>query len=160
MDPRSARTRCPDEPVPGEADLTARLTTAISRISRRIRVVSFSMTSGALSALATIDRSGPLRPAELADVERVTRPSITRIVAALESRGFISRTDDPGDGRAFVVSITPSGHEALARARAERAQDIAALMEGLTTDEVATIRQALPALEKIALSAATGAERH
>lgn len=160
MGPECAPTQGPDDPsAPPDEDFTSRFTTAISRISRRIRGTSFTMTYGALSALATIDRSGPLRPAELADIERVTRPSITRIVAALESRGYISRTDDPDDGRAFVVAITSSGRTALKQARTERAGDIACLMEGLTDPQLEALHQALPALERIARNASTGTER-
>ncbi|AXE38174.1 MarR family winged helix-turn-helix transcriptional regulator [Acidipropionibacterium virtanenii] len=146
-------------PATTEEELTSRLTTAISRISRRIRVRSFNMTYGALSALATIDRSGPLRPADLAAAERVTRPTITRIVAELESHGFITRTDDPDDGRAFLVSVTAAGIIALKKARAERAKDVTDLMEGLTEAEIDTVHHALPALEKIALHVSTGADR-
>ena len=118
MGPECAPTQGPDDPsAPPDEDFTSRFTTAISRISRRIRVTSFTMTYGALSALATIDRSGPLRPAELADIERVTRPSITRIVAALESRGYISRTDDPTTaGPSSWPSPPPAGRRSSRRA--------------------------------------------
>lgn len=135
-----------------EAELTTRLTTAISRISRRIRVRSRTMSYGLLSALATINRIGPLRPGDLAIAERVTRPTVTRMVAALESKGFITRDDDPDDGRAFVISVTPAGAKALKEARAERAEDLTDLMDGLTPTEIDSVYHALPALEKIALT--------
>ena len=62
-----------------------------------------------MSALATIQREGPLRPGDLSRIEVVTKPTMTRILTELEQRGFIAREADPRDGRAFMVSATDEG---------------------------------------------------
>ncbi len=53
----------------------------------------------------------PRTPGELADIERVSAPSMTRTVAALVQRGLVERTADPSDGRQVILSLPtrPSG---------------------------------------------------
>lgn len=129
------------------ADAAARLAVAIGRLNRRIRPAADGLSLGLLSALATTVRQGPLRPSELARVEGIAAPTATRVVADLETRGFIQRSSDPADGRAFFVSATPAGEAAVMTARAERAVRISALLETLDADQRASILAALDALE-------------
>ena len=75
---------------------------------------------------------------------------VMRTVSELEARGFVQRSPDPADGRAFFISATPAGEEAVLHARAERAQRISALLEELDGDGRAAILQGLDALEVIA----------
>src|SRR5215212_3076844 len=73
-------------------DLAVRLRLAITRTSRRLRQESGSgLSPTATAALATVDRHGPLTPSELAQRERVQRPTITRLVARLEEMGLLER---------------------------------------------------------------------
>ena len=66
-------------------DLAIRLRLAITRTSRRLRQEAGTGLSPTLtSALATVDRHGPLTPSELAQRERVRRPTVTRLAARLE----------------------------------------------------------------------------
>jgi DNA-binding MarR family transcriptional regulator len=127
----------------------ARLAIAIGRINRRIRSSEDGMTHGQLSVLSTVVRRGPLRPGDIARREHLAPPSVTRLVADLESRGLVRRESDPLDGRSFFVLGTPQGEDAVMRARAERAERIGALMESLDDDELASVVAALDALERI-----------
>lgn len=99
-------------------------------------------------SVATVAKRGPLRLAELAQLEQVSAPSMTRTVSELEARGLVERSVDPDDGRAFQVEVTPAGLEAILRARAARAQVIAEMLSGLDAADVASIEAALPALER------------
>jgi DNA-binding MarR family transcriptional regulator len=128
----------------------ARLAMAIGRINRRIRPSADGLTHGQLSALSTIVRRGPLRPGEIARLETVAPPTVTRLVAGLERLGLVERVPDPADGRSFWVHGTPRGEQAVLRARAERADRIEALMESLDGTQRAAIVNALDALERIA----------
>lgn len=67
------------------------------------------LTLTQLSALVTIWRDGPLSAGDLASREGVKPPSATRVLAALESQGLISRSADPADGRQVTVTVTPEG---------------------------------------------------
>jgi DNA-binding MarR family transcriptional regulator len=130
-------------------DVPARLAFATGRLNRRLRSAGGSLSHGLLSALATVNKHGPLRLAELAQLETVSPPSTTRLVAELEAQGFVTRETDPADGRAVLISITAAGVETIAEARAARAVMVAELFERLEPHEVAAITTALPALEKM-----------
>lgn len=130
-------------------DVPARLAFATGRLNRRLRSAGGGLSHGLLSALATVRSQGPLRLAELAQLESVSAPSTTRLVADLEGKGLVTRAADPADGRAILISITDTGIETIAAARAARAAMIAELFENLDADEVAAITAALPALEKM-----------
>jgi DNA-binding MarR family transcriptional regulator len=99
-------------------------------------------------SLATVAKHGPLRLAELARLEQVSAPSMTRTVTELAARGLVSRGVDPDDGRAIQVAVTPSGLHAILRARAARADLIAEMLNGLEPKDLELIESALPALEK------------
>ncbi|HET9199192.1 MAG TPA: MarR family transcriptional regulator, partial [Solirubrobacterales bacterium] len=85
------------------AERAAHLRTAIVRTARRLRQEAAAETSGltptSVAALATIERHGPLTPSEIAAIERVKRPTITRTLGCLEREGLIDRAPDPADGR-------------------------------------------------------------
>ena len=59
-----------------------------------------------VAALATIERHGPLSPSELAERERIKRPTATRILRHLEEAGLVERVRDPEDGR----GVDPERH--------------------------------------------------
>src|SRR3954465_3155941 len=80
--------------------LAAQLRLAVVRTARRLRRGAGTDLSPTLtSALATVERHGPLTPSELAAREGVRRPTATRIVAKLEAQGLVERSGDPHDGR-------------------------------------------------------------
>lgn len=144
-----------DESAVSEQDeeLAGRLALAVGRLNRRMRSAAGGLSHGQLSALSTIVRRGPLRPSEIAAIEIVAAPTITRVVSDLEARGLVQRTADPADGRSFFVSGTPAGVELLMAARSDRARAAAAILAELTPDEATALRAALPALERVALVA-------
>jgi DNA-binding MarR family transcriptional regulator len=131
-------------------EVAARLAGAVGRINRRARTDSASLGYGIISALATIQAHGPLRPGDLSRIEVVTKPTMTRILTELEQRGFIAREADPTDGRAFMVSATDAGIAAVEEARSRRTGLVAELIEELPADDVAAIARALDALERVA----------
>ncbi|WP_144714890.1 MarR family winged helix-turn-helix transcriptional regulator [Curtobacterium pusillum] len=135
---------------PDRTEIAARLAAAVGRINRRARTDSASLGYGLVSALATIQREGPLRPGDVSRIEVVTKPTTTRILTELEQRGFIEREADPRDGRAFMVSATPEGIAAVERARSDRTGIVAELIAELPEDDVAAIAAALGALERVA----------
>ncbi|MBF4602605.1 MarR family winged helix-turn-helix transcriptional regulator [Curtobacterium sp. VKM Ac-2884] len=131
-------------------EVAARLAAAVGRINRRARTDSASLGYGIVSALATIQREGPLRPGDLSRIEVVTKPTMTRILTELEQRGFIEREADPRDGRAFMVSATAEGIAAVERARSDRTGIVAELIAELGESDVTAIAGALDALERVA----------
>ena len=81
------------------------------RLNRRLRGqrADTSVTLTQLAALSTLKGHGALTPGELAAHEKVTPPSMTRVLAALEERGLVSRRPHPTDGRQSIVELTEAG---------------------------------------------------
>lgn len=129
----------------------ARLRLAITRTARRLRQTSAASELGAASvaALATIERRGPLTPSELADAERIKRPTATRIVARLADAGLIDRAADPSDGRCSLISVTPAGAEHLRMLRRRKDAYLAQRLAELPERDVATLRRAASILERM-----------
>jgi DNA-binding MarR family transcriptional regulator len=145
--PASAQAATPPEQV---IDV-ARLRVAIARLSRWLRRHELAgLTPTQLSALATVDRAGPLRLGDLAAAEGIAPSTLTRLVTVLEERGYVQRSPVPGDARASTLRITPTGHAALERLREQSTILLADRLRTLTADQHGALAAALPALEQLA----------
>jgi DNA-binding MarR family transcriptional regulator len=123
---------------------------AVSRTARRLRQEAGEDLSPSLtSALAKIDSDGPLTPSELAERERVRRPTATGIISRLSEAGLVERTSDPSDGRVSLVSATPEGRSLLQRLRKRKNAFLAKRLRKLDPDEVATLDRAAGILERL-----------
>jgi DNA-binding MarR family transcriptional regulator len=135
------------------AERAAHLRTAIVRTARRLRQEAAAETSGltptSVAALATIERHGPMTPSEIAAIERVKRPTITRTLACLEREGLIDRAADPADGRSSLVSVNGAGRERLRRLRGRKNAYLARRMRDLSAEEVETLERAAEILERM-----------
>jgi DNA-binding MarR family transcriptional regulator len=152
--PTPSKATTPFERADGSlTDSAARLRMAIVRTARRLRQeaagggAELTPTSG--SALATIDRHGPLTPSELAEYERVKRPTATRTLRVLEQAGLLDRAPDPGDGRSCLVSVNASGRERLRRLRGRKNAYLARRMRDLPDRDVETLERAAEILEAL-----------
>lgn len=104
----------------GEVDevLAARLRVAVTRLSRRLRQESLTGVSPSQEAvLGTINRLGRPTLGELAQAEQVQPPTMTRVVAAMEAAGWVTRHGDAGDRRVARVELTREGRATLERIR-------------------------------------------
>jgi DNA-binding MarR family transcriptional regulator len=129
----------------------ARLRIALSRLARTVRRRNRSgLTPTQLSALATVDQSGPLRLGDLAAAEGIAPSTLTRLVTALEESGYVERRAVPGDARASMLSITPGGRAVIERVREESTMMLAGMLAQLTPAQRAAIAASLPALEHLA----------
>src|SRR5947209_19723082 len=101
--------------------LASRLRLAVTRTARRLRQEAGGGLSPTLTAaLASIESHGPLTPSELAERERVKRPTATRLIGTLEESGYVARTADPGDRRSSLIAITPEGRELMRTLRTRK----------------------------------------
>ena len=128
-----------------------RLRVTIARLSRWLRRHELAgLTPTQLSALATVDRIGPLRLGDLAAAEGIAPSTLTRLVTALEERGYVERCPVPGDARASTLAIAPAGHAALELIREQSTILLADRLATLTAGQRAALAAALPALEQLA----------
>src|SRR5215212_1232800 len=134
------------------ADRTAdRLHSAAIHLLRRLRREdeASGLTAPRLSALSVVVYGGPLTLSALADAEQVRAPTITRVVAALEGMGLVSREADPADGRAALVRATPAGIRVLREARTRRLAVLSSEIKNLPPDDVATLVRAADIIERL-----------
>ena len=135
------------------ADTASQLRMSIVRTARSLRQDAAAETGGltptSTATLASIDRFGPLTPSELAEIERVKRPSMTRTLACLEREGLVERTPDPADGRSFLVAINDAGRERMARLRRRKSAYLARRLRELDPEEVEILARAAELLDRM-----------
>jgi DNA-binding MarR family transcriptional regulator len=130
--------------------LAAQLRLVITRTARRLRQEAASdLGPSQTAALATIERHGPLTPSELARIERIQRPTATRIVARLEEAGLVERVADPADGRSFTVSATAEARTLMNRLRTRKNAYLARRLRSLDEQDLATLDRAAEILEDL-----------
>lgn len=128
----------------------ATLRLCVVRLGRRIRQrLDVDLTPSQLSALATVERWGPLQMSELAARERITPSTLTRLVARLEQRGYIHRRQDPSDGRISIVAMTQAGRVILTASESRADAYLKGQLDVLTSQERAIIQAAVPVFEKM-----------
>ena len=93
--------------------------------------------------LGTLHREGPSRVTALAASASIGQPTMTELVQRLERQGLVTRVDDPGDGRAALVTITYAGRELLDDQRCERRDRMAELLAALPADDEVTLTLAM-----------------
>jgi DNA-binding MarR family transcriptional regulator len=130
--------------------LAGELRLLVGRLARGLRRHDDgALTPGQRSALASVDRIGPLRLGDLAVIEAVSPPTLTRIVQRLEDKGLVARRADLNDARAVQLEVTRAGQRMLTEMRAERSRALAVAIEGLDERDRAALAGALPALHRV-----------
>jgi DNA-binding MarR family transcriptional regulator len=92
---------------------------------------------------------GPITLGELAAIEQVQPPSMTRIVARLEEGGLVERQVDATDRRIVRVRVTAVGKRLLAQTRTKRDEFLAQRVARLTEEERELLERVIPVLEKL-----------
>ncbi|WP_418002739.1 MarR family winged helix-turn-helix transcriptional regulator [Mycobacterium sp. PDNC021] len=93
--------------------------------------------------LSTIDAEGRARISDLAALDHCSQPTMTTQVRRLEDAGLVSRTVDPHDARAVLISITPQGIATLAQVRADRGSAIDPVLDALDSSDRETLAAAV-----------------
>ena len=134
-------------------DLGSVLRLSVMRLSRRLRQEAFGVgevTPSQLSALTVLAKHGELTLGELASIERIAPPSMTRIAARLEATGLLERRPDTSDRRVARVAISATGLDLLSETRARGDAFVSSRLESLTEEEREVLARAVPLLERLA----------
>jgi DNA-binding MarR family transcriptional regulator len=138
----------PETPSVLREELAPRLRWAITRLARRLRQeAGTDLGPSQVAALASVERHGPLSPSELAKIERIKRPTATRIVRHLEEAGLVERVRDPEDGRASILTATREGRALLRRLRARKTAYLASRLDKLSAEDRRTLERAAELME-------------
>ncbi|HEX6392267.1 MAG TPA: MarR family transcriptional regulator [Acidimicrobiales bacterium] len=131
--------------------LGSQLRLAVLRLSRRLRQEAVGeITPSQLSALTVVAKRGEVTLGELAAIERIAPPSMTRIAARLEDRGFVQRQVDPTDRRVARLVASETGLALLDTIRTRRDAYLASRLQEFTDEERTVLEAAVPLLERIA----------
>ena len=122
------------------------------RLARRLRTERSSddLTLSQLAALGSLELHGECTVGELAHIERVKPPSMTRIVNSLVEAGLMVRRPHDVDGRQVMVGLTDTARELLIDNRRRRTAWLALRLAELTADERELLRQSAPLLNRLA----------
>ena len=135
-----------------ESETAAALNSGTVHLLRAIATLdrASGVPAARLSALSVLVFGGPRSLGQLAAVEGVTSPTMTRVVDGLVEAGLARRSPYPGNGRQVLVEATPEG-EALMRDAAQRRVDalVSALAE-LVPEQRAVLAAAAPLLPELA----------
>ncbi|MEU0572194.1 MarR family transcriptional regulator [Nonomuraea sp. NPDC005983] len=134
-----------------DAGLASALRVSLARLTRRLRrqAAAHSLTPTQFATLAAVERHSGITPGELAELEKVQPPSMTRVIATLEERGLVSRTPHPADRRQVTVTVTEAAQTLLKEERRRKEAWLTQRLKELTPEERAILRQAAPILEKL-----------
>ena len=138
-----------------DAGLAAELRVSVMRLRRRLaneRHPDNPLSMGAMAVLGCLFRNGDLTVGELAALERVQPPSMTRTVNCLEDGGYVVRRRHETDGRQVVVVLSDLGRETVLADRERRDAWLARRLRDLTPEERDLLRRAAPVLERLAHS--------
>jgi DNA-binding MarR family transcriptional regulator len=84
------------------------LASAVNRLAHVLRgpVARHGVTPTRLTALATLEKHGPLRAGELADRIDISAASMSCLTEVLLNGGWADRKPDPAERRAFLLSLS------------------------------------------------------
>ncbi|MGV1009258.1 MAG: MarR family winged helix-turn-helix transcriptional regulator [Dermatophilaceae bacterium] len=132
------------------ARVSSDLRLACMRISRRVRYeATHEVAPHQFSVLVRLEK-GTTTPGELAEVERVSKPSMTRTVARLVERGLVERGAHPSDGRQVMLTLTPAGRHTLTAIRRQRDAWMASRVARLSPGEQRLLADAEAILSRVA----------
>lgn len=135
-----------------DAALARSVRNSVLRLARRMRSerASTDLSLSQLAVLGTLSRRGPLTIGELAAVERVQPPSMTRTVNCLSDLDLVRREPHETDRRQVVIHLSEKAEEVLAEDRKRKDAWLARRMKDLTPEERHLLRQVAPILERLA----------
>jgi DNA-binding MarR family transcriptional regulator len=133
-------------------ELVAALRVGVMRLARRLRNErsgsDLSLTH--LSALGTLDRYGDLTIGELAAIENVKPPSMTRTINCLQDAGLVTRAAHESDGRQVIVGLTDHARAVLDEDRRRRDAWLAVHLSDLAPADLDLLRSVAPLLDRMA----------
>jgi DNA-binding MarR family transcriptional regulator len=116
---------------------------AVGRTARRMRQqAGIELTPSRLSLLNTIASQGPMTPSKLAEAERISRPTVTRMIAKLKAQGLVECVVAPEDGRSYQIALSENGSALRQLQRERKTAYVARLLENADADEIELLNRA------------------
>ncbi len=90
-----------------------------------------------------------MRLTELARIEQVKPPTMTKIIAGLEAAGLVRRRSDAEDARAVKLEATPCGRRLLQEGRHRRVERLAVALDALSHEEIDILAAAADLIDRV-----------
>jgi len=84
----------------------------------------------------------------------VTLPAVTHIVDRLEEKQFLSRADDPGDRRVYILELTRTGRALVQELHGLQMRGVEGVLQRMSADDRQRVIKGLEALVDAATEAA------
>lgn len=141
-----------EKAVRTDAGLASELRMSVMRLRRRLaneRDPSNDLSIPMMAVLGGLFRRGELTVGELAALERVQPPTMTRKVNVLEETGYVTRRAHESDGRVVVVTLTELGRDTVLADRTRRDRWLSRQLRDLTAADREVLRAAAPILQRL-----------
>ena len=136
-------------PDPETSALAHDLRIACMRVARRVRYDADNTIPPHLFSVLVRLAEQPRTVGELAAIEQVSAPSMSRAVAQVCEAGWAARSADEHDGRLVRLTLSSEGEETVRRERAHRDAWMTERLEGLTEEQRRVLREATDLLGEV-----------
>ena len=130
------------------ADKLHSATIHLLRILRQEDAIS-GIGPAQLSALSVIVFVGPQSLNQLATVEEVKPPTMSRIIDAMLSNGLVRRETNLKDRRSVIISATSKGVKLMREARRRRVKRLSEILKSLKKVELENLGETVEILSNI-----------
>ncbi|QTX03740.1 MarR family winged helix-turn-helix transcriptional regulator [Agromyces archimandritae] len=142
--PRTDSSQPAEEPAARLHRLLGELVAVNNRLTRlAVSAVGETESPAVWRTLGVLRDLGPMRLGALARASRVSQPTMTKLVHTLDERGWIRRTPDPEDARAWLIAADPKGLAAVAAWRESVATALAPRFAGLAEADLDALDRAV-----------------
>lgn len=128
-----------------------RLRPVLLKLNRHLRreIHSLGVTGGQASLLFTIQGRPGIGVRELAALERMSAPGMSKYAGRLEAEGLIVREPSDADRRRIGLRVSPEGERVLRSVKSRRTAWLAARLRGLSDEELQAVDAAIEPLQEL-----------
>ena len=131
--------------------LANRLRPVLLQLNRQLRreIHSLGVTGGQVSLLVQIKYHPGIGIRELAALERMSVPGMSKFISRLEDAGLVQRAPVVGDQRRVGLTLTSAGQKVLRSVKSKRTAWLSARLRELDPDELDAIDAAIEPLARL-----------
>ena len=128
--------------------LANQLRPVLLKLNRELRreIHSLGVTGGQVALLVQIKARPGIGMRELAAVERMSVPGMSKFIARLEQAGLVQRAPVAGDQRRVGLSLTAAGQRVLRSVKSQRTAWLAERLRHLEPEQLEAIDAAIEPL--------------